>query len=64
MSKSNSDITSQKLMKQRFDALIKAGDELRRICFNYSRACSGPVPQAAVDSKIEEWDAAKKPIYD
>jgi len=60
--KSNSDTYSQKLLKQKLDALVKAGDEMRRI-LGVSVACGGtPQAKLKIRSMIDEWDAAKKPF--
>lgn len=61
MSKSNSDITSQKLMKQRLDALIKAGDEMHASLHALSQLpILTPATTNRLQSKVRAWDAAKK----
>jgi hypothetical protein len=61
--KSNSDITSQKLMKQRMDALIKAGDELKdSLEIIVRQESQRPMTEQRITEEIRVWDAAKKAI--
>lgn len=61
MSKSNSDITSQKLMKQRLDALIKAGDELKdSLEIIVRQESQRPMTEQRITEEIRGWATAKK----